>query len=250
MEEFCSTDSLIHRLDPRVKIVVATLFSVVVAMLTHLTALVSALVLGLVVVLLAKVPAKELSSRLLPVNMLIVFLWFFLPFTVEGKPFFSAGPLVATYEGVSYAAQISIKSNTIMLMLIAMIASTPIFTLGHAMHDLKVPKKMVHLFFFTYRYIHVIHLEYTRLTNAMKIRGFSPRNNVHTYKALACLVGMLLVRSCDRAQRVHSAMVCRGFRGAFHSLSDFSFRTADAISLILMLAAILAVAVLEWTKTI
>ena len=116
------------------------------------------------------------------------------------------------------------------------------------MHELRAPKKIVHLFFFTYRYIHVIHREYVRLLNAMKIRGFRPRTNMHTYKTFAYLVGMLLVKSCDRAQRVHNAMLCRGFRGKLYSLSEFSLRTTDVISLILMLLVILGLGILEWTK--
>ena len=239
---------MIHRLDPRVKILEVFLFSVVVAVSTRFVVLVSALALGVCVTWLGRVPIKELLRRLVPVNMLIIFLWFFLPFTVEGEPLFSVGPLVGTHEGVSYAARISIKSNAIMVVLIALVASTSILTLGHAMHELRVPKKIVHLFFFTYRYIHVIHREYVRLVNAMKIRGFRPGNNMHTYRTLAYLVGMLLVRSCDRAQRVHNAMLCRGFRGNLYSLSDFSFKATDMISLILMLAVILALGVLEWTK--
>ena len=131
-----------------------------------------------------------------------------------------------------------------------LVASTAIFTLGHAMHKLRVPKKLVHLFFFTYRYIHVIHREYLRLVHAIKIRGFSPGTNMHTYKTFAYLVGMLLVRSSDRAERVHNAMRCRGFRGRLYSLSQFSLTTTDIVSLILMLALILAFGVLEWAITI
>ena len=158
------------------------------------------------------------------------------------------GPLVGTHEGVSYAAQISIKSNAIVLVLIALVASTSILTLGHAMHELKIPEKIVHLFFFTYRYIHVIHREYLRLVHAVKIRGFCPGTNVHTYKTLAYLVGMLLVRSSDRAERVHKAMLCRGFRGRLYSLSRFSLTTRDLVCLILMLALFLVFGVLEWTR--
>lgn len=247
-EGFASVDSLIHRLDPRVKILEVLLFSVVVAVSTRFVVLVSSLALGVCVTWLGRMPIKELLGRLVPVNMLIIFLWFFLPFTVEGKALFSVGPLVGTHEGVLYAAQISIKSNAIMVVLIALVASTSILTLGHAMHELRVPKKIIHLFFFTYRYIHVIHWEYVRLVNAMKIRGFRPGNNMHTYRTLAYLVGMLLVRSCDRAQRVHNAMLCRGFTGNLYSLSKFSLKATDMISLILMLAIILALGVLEWTK--
>lgn len=249
-EHFANGDSFIHRLDPRVKIVVVFLFSVVVAVSTRFAVLVSALALGVCVTWLASLPTKELLRRLVPINIFIIFLWFFLPFTFEGKPLFSVGPLVGTHEGVLYATQITIKSNAIVVVLIALVSSTSILTLGHAMHELRVPKKIVHLFFFTYRYIHVIYREYFRLVNAMKVRGFRPGTNIHTYKTFAYLVGMLLVRSCDRAQRVHRAMLCRGFRGNLYSLSEFSLRTTDVISLILMLALILALGVLEWTKMV
>jgi len=241
---------LIQRLDPRVKILVVFLFSVLVAVSNRFVVLLLGLALGLSMALLARLPVKQVLVRLVPVNLFIIFLWFFLPFTLQGKPLFSVGPLVGTHEGVLYAARISIKSNAIMAVLIALVASTSLLTLGHAMHDLKIPKKLVHLFFFTYRYIDVIHKEYLRLVNAMKVRGFRPRTNMHTYRTFAYLVGMLLVRSSDRADRVHSAMLCRGFRGNLYSLSAFSLKARDVISLILMLVLILALGVLEWTRMV
>jgi cobalt/nickel transport system permease protein len=245
-EEFSGGDSLIHRLDPRVKIVAVSFFSVVVAVSNRFVVLMSALALGFFIVLLARVPMRQLVRRLVPVNIFILFLWLFLPFTVQGEPLFSVGPLVGTHEGVLYAARISLKSNAIVTVLIALVASSSILTLGHAMHELRVPKKIVHLFFFTYRYIHVIGREYVRLVNAMKVRGFRPGTNMHSYKTFAYLVGMLLVRSCDRAERVRNAMLCRGFRGRLYSLSDFSMKTRDVISLIVMLTLVLALGALEW----
>ncbi len=245
-EEFAGGDSLIHRLDPRVKIVAVSFFSVVVAVSNRFVVLMSALALGFFIVLLARVPMRQLVRRLVPVNVFILFLWLFLPFTVQGEPLFSVGPLVGTHEGVLYAARISLKSNAIVTVLIALVASSSILTLGHAMHELRVPQKIVHLFFFTYRYIHVIGREYVRLVNAMKVRGFRPGTNMHSYKTFAYLVGMLLVRSCDRAERVRNAMLCRGFRGRLYSLSDFSMKTRDVISLIVMLTLVLALGALEW----
>ena len=245
---FVSSDSLIHRLDPRVKIVIVFFFSVFVAVSNRFLVLMSALALNLCIVLVARLPINHLVRRLVPVNFFVVFLWLFLPFTFAGEPLFSVGPLVGTNEGVLYAARISIKSNAIMVMLVVLVASTSILTVGHAMHELRIPKKIVHLFFFTYRYIHVIHREYLRLVSAMKVRGFRPGTNMHTYKTYAYLVGMLLVRSCDRAERVRNAMLCRGFRGRLYSLSTFSIKTADVISLVVMLFLILALGLLEWTK--
>ena len=250
IEELANGDSFIRRLDPRGKIVVVFLFSMVVAAANRLQVLLCALLLGLLIVFAAKVPVKELVKRLIPVNMLILFLWFFLPFTFGGEPFFHIGPLTVTREGLLYATRITLKSNAMMLMLIALVASTPIFTMGHAMYSLGIPKKIVHLFFFTYRYIHVIYREYFRLKNSMKIRGFTPRTNLHTYKTFAYMVGMLLIKSFDRGQRVHNAMLCRGFKGNLYSLSKFSFKKGDVVSVVFMLTVIILLGVLEWKKTI
>jgi cobalt/nickel transport system permease protein len=250
IEELANGDSFIRRLDPRGKIVVVFLFSMIVAAANRLQVLLCALLLGLLIVLAAKVPVKELVKRLIPVNMLILFLWFFLPFTFGGEPFFHIGPLAVTREGLLYATRITLKSNAMMLMLIALVASTPIFTMGHAMYSLGIPKKIVHLFFFTYRYIHVIYREYFRLKNSMKIRGFTPRTNLHTYKTFAYMVGMLLIKSFDRGQRVHNAMLCRGFKGNLYSLNKFSFKKGDVVSVVFMLTVIILLGVLEWKKTI
>jgi cobalt/nickel transport system permease protein len=249
-EELSNGDSFICHLDPRVKIAVVFLFSIVVATARQFQVLTAALVLGVFIVLMTQIPFMELGRRLIPVNLLVLFLWLFLPFTFKGEPLFFMGPLAVTREGVLYAAGISVKSNAMMLMLIALVASTPIFTLGHALRALGIPSKIVHLFFFTYRYIHVMHREYVRLKNSMKMRGFIPKNSLHTYKTLAYMVGMLLVRSFDRAQRVYNAMLCRGFNGNLYSLSKFSLNTKDIVTFVLMMAVILILGVLEWKKTI
>lgn len=249
-EEPFHNDSILGRLDPRIKIVAVVFFSIVVAIMNRIPVLLCAWTLGFLMVLIAKVPTKELIKRLTPVNMLVGFLWLFLPFTFPGKPLLHLSSLPLTYEGVLYATRITIKSNAIMLMMIGLVATTTIFTLGHAMHELRVPKKIVHLFFFTYRYIHVMQREYIRLVNSMKIRGFRAKTNLHTYQTFAYMIGMILVRSFDRAQRVHNAMLCRGFKGNLYSLKTFSMKKRDIVSLVLAMAIIIALGVLEWKKTI
>jgi cobalt/nickel transport system permease protein len=248
IEEFISINSSIKRLDPRVKIMEVFLFSIVVAVSNHLSVLLVALMVSLVIILMARIPAREIFRRLIPVNMMILFLWFFLPFTTEGKPLFHIGTLAVTQEGFINACRISIKSNAMMLMLISFIASTPIFTLGHAMLALKIPKKLVYLFFFTYRYLHVMDQEYIRLINALKVRGFRPGTNLHTYKTFAYVVGMLLIKSVERMQRVHDAMLCRGFNGHFYTIRNFSLKKNDVISIVLMIVILVVLEIMEWTK--
>jgi len=218
-EPFSTGNSIIHGLDPRVKIIIVTLFSVIVAVSSKFLALLPALGISL------------------------------LPFTYTGEKLFAIGPFIATKEGVLLAGQITLKSNAILLSMIALLSTTPIFSLGHAMGQLNFPNKITHLFLFTFRYIHVIYKEYHKLTNAMKMRGFVPRTNMHTYKSYAYLVGMLLVRSYDRAERIHKAMRCRGFNKKYHSLKQFSLKMEDIFCLSLMSAVISGLAVLQWVIT-
>ena len=49
----------------------------------------------------------------------------------------------------------------------------------------------------------------------MRARGFRPRTSRHTWRSYGNLMGMLLVRALERAQRVEEAMLCRGYNGAF-----------------------------------
>lgn len=245
-EGFIVGDSVIHRLDPRVKSIVAGIFSIVVAVSDRFLALIPALLIALFFMFLARLPIQRVFSRLLIVNGFIFFLWLLLPFTTEGSPLFSIGPLTATKAGILSVTLITLKSNAIILAFMALMATMSVFTMGRALGDLYVPSKIVHLIFFTFRYIHVIHEEYRRLINAVKIRGFHPGNNLHTYRTYAYLVGMLLVKSYERAERVRAAMLCRGFRGKFYDLREFELKTTDLIVMFLMLIGVSGVALLQW----
>jgi cobalt/nickel transport system permease protein len=227
IEEFSSGNSWVHKLDPRVKIVITVVFSVVVALNNHLEVTVISMILPFILVICAKLDFGKVMLRLAIVNSFILFLWLFLPFTTPGETIYSIGPLTIQREGIYQALLITLKSNSIILMVIALLATSQIFSLVHAMSHLWVPDKLVHLFFFCFRYIHVIHEEYHRLINAMKMRGFKPKTNMHTYRAYSYLVGMLLIRSFNRSNRVLQAMKCRGFNGKFYILHHYEMKRYD-----------------------
>jgi cobalt/nickel transport system permease protein len=227
IEEFSLGNSWVHHLDPRLKILIAVGFSVVVALNNYLSATLISLALPIFLIAGAKLSLSKVLVRLAIVNSFILFLWLFLPFTTEGETIYALGPLTIQREGLVQALLITLKSNSIILMVIALLGTSPIFSLVHALSHLWVPDKLVHLFFFCFRYIHVIREEYRRLHNAMKIRGFRPRTDMHTYRSYAYLVGMLLIRSFDRSRRILDAMKCRGFRGKFYILHHYEMKTHD-----------------------
>ncbi len=249
-EPFSEGASLAHRLDPRGKIVVAALFAIVVAVSQSYAATLAGLALALIWLALARLPLKQVVTRLLVVNSFIFFLWVVLPLTYPGDVVAHLGPLAATKQGLIFAGLITLKSNAIIIALIALVATVPVVTLGQAMHNLRLPDKLCHLLLFTYRYLYVFEQEFHRLVQAMKIRGFQPRTNLHTYRSYAYLAAMLLVRSYDRADRVFQAMLCRGFHGVFYSLRTFSWQRRDWVFVATSLPALAVLLFLEWQRPI
>jgi cobalt/nickel transport system permease protein len=94
--------------------------------------------------------------------------------------------------------------------------STGIFELMAGAKALGAPEKLLAMLALMTRYVKVVGSEYERLIWAIKIRGFSPSLTLHTLKTYANLAGILLVRGIDRAERVHAAMLCRGYRGRLY----------------------------------
>ena len=245
-EPFAIGNSIIHQLDPRIRVGFTFLYAFVIALSYRFTVLIAALVLSAMLGLIAQISIKEVSKRLLAVNTLIFLLWLILPFTFHGEILARIGSLSIYRPGVILAAQITLKSNAILLAFIALMATMPFATLGHALHRLRVPEKMVHLLLMTYRYIFVIEHEFQRLLRAAKIRGFRPGTNVNTYRTFAYVIGMLFVRSAARAERVHQAMLCRGFRGRFYSLQEYQIGKAGWLFSIIMTVLIVGLIVMEF----
>ena len=133
-----------------------------------------------------------------------------------------------------------------MMAFMALVATMTVDTLGHTLNRLRLPDKMVHLILITYRYLFVLEQEYQRLIRAMKIRNFHPKTNLHSYRTYAYLVGMLFVRASERARRVHSAMICRGFSGRFFSLRQFAPNRLNPVFSFGATLSLLLLATLEW----
>ena len=245
-EPFASGKSLIHRLDPRVRVLAAAIFSIIVALSFKFSVLITALAAALALVAIARLNTREVLRRMLVINGFVLLLWLILPLTFPGEVITKWGPIQLYLPGILLSAQITLKSNTIFLILIALVATMPFATLGHCLHQLGMPDKLVFLLLMSYRYVFVIEQEYRRLMRAAKIRGFKPTTSRHTYRTFAYMVGMLFVRSTDRAERVYQAMRCRGFRDKFHSLKQFRTSVVDGVFTALMAQLVVGLAYMEW----
>jgi cobalt/nickel transport system permease protein len=221
-ETFAEGRSAIHRSSPAVRIITATAYSFTVALMHDTGALLTALIFSAGLVFLARLPVRPLLRRLTAAGGLLALIWLVLPLTYGGEPWARLGPFTLSRPGLLLCLQISLKTTAILLAYTALLATMHLATLGHALHRLGAPPKLVHLLLLAYRYIFVIEQEYQRLYRAARIRNFRPGSNLHTYRTYAYLLGMLFVRATERARRVHLAMKCRGFSGQFHCLRHYS----------------------------
>jgi len=221
------TDSAIAHLDPRTRVVVALTFSGASAILHTGAAIAGACAVAVWAIVFSRIPLRQVAARLAPVNLFLLMLLLFLPFSTPGTPLFRLGPLVASVEGMRQAIRTSFKANAIVLWVTAFLGTMEPAVFGHALHRLRTPQRLVHLLLFTVRYIDVLRREYTRMRQAMRARAFRAGTDLHTYRSIGHLVGMLLVRSIDRSERILAAMKCRGFRGDYYVLERSRFGLRD-----------------------
>jgi len=233
------------RLDPRARIVASFVFACVVVSLTGFISLSIAVLCGVFLMLSAKLPAGETIKKVITMDGFIIFLLCMLPFTTPGEVWFTLFGFEASWEGFYKACEITLKANAVVLTLLALVGTIDAIVLGHALNRLRVPENLVHLMLFSVRYIDVLKQEYFRLRVAMKARCFKPGNNLHTYRSIGYLLGMLLVRSLERSERILEAMKCRGFQGKFYLLGEFHFQRRDRLFCLVSFLFLLGLFILD-----
>jgi cobalt/nickel transport system permease protein len=235
----------LSRRDPRMRIMTAVLFAPVVVSLSRLSLLGLALAAAVGLALAVGLKPGLLAKRMAALEGFMLVVLVLLPFSTPGAPLLQLGPWAASQEGAWLALSIVVKANAVVLVLLALVGTLEPVVLGHALARLRVPEKLVHLFLFTVRYIGVLHDEYQCLRRAMRARAFVARSNFHTWRSLGQLLGMLLVRSLERSQRVVAAMKCRGFDGRFHLLSVQRWQRMDTLFLLVAVLALSSLIFLE-----
>lgn len=232
---------LIGTLDPRLRIVLACVMAVVIVALHSMAALTVALCLSLSLLALSRLKVAETLKRMAMMDGFIIFMLVLFPFSVppEGADgvMFTLMGFPASWAGLWMAVEIALTANAVILSLMVLVGTMEPVTLGHALHRLRCPESLVLLMMFTIRYIDVLREEYLRLRAAMKVRGFRPGTNWHTYRSMGYLVGMMMVRAIERSERILQAMKCRGFQGRMLLLQDYALTRRDLGFALVVVAA-------------
>lgn len=230
-------------LDPRTLVLSALGAAFCFSFIQSLALSLACLGLGLLLALLGRPAPRLLIKRLALANFFVFFIWLTVPWAMPGETLLRLGPLDFSREGFNLALLVSIKCNAVLLAFLALMAELGLPLVGCSLERLRVPAKLVFVFLFTCRYIHVIGKEWQKLQTAAALRGFAPRSSLHTYRTIANMLGLTLVNSLDRSRRVYEAMLLRGFNEAFHTVTELKTRPGDfifALPFFAVLAALLA----------
>ena len=232
-------------IDPRIRLVVALLFAVSLALLSAPLALAAALFIAGCAVAVSGLAPSQALRRMAGVEGFLIMLLITLPFTVPGTLLFSVAGLSASVEGLGRALILVLRVNAAVLAIMALLGGLGGQRLAGAMAGIGLPPVLASLLLLTLRYVATFGDEYRRLRVAMRVRGFRAGSNRHTWRSLGHLVGMLLVRSLERAERVRAAMLCRGYNGQFPIEASGSLVTRDWVFLVAALGVIALLFVVE-----
>ncbi len=232
IDKYSDLDSFIHRLDPRTKFI-TTLAFILVVITTPPTlwpafAGYLALIIGLV--LISRLPILYVLKRSLVIVPFVLMIAIFIPFFKEGEVAGSYNvwlwQVSVTYSGLVVLWNVVIKAWLSILSLILLTSTTKLSSLLKGLERLGMPKVIVMILSFMYRYIFVIVDEAMRMRRARDSRNFGGRR-VWQMKTIGNMVGTLFIRSYERGERVYGSMVARGFDGQSRTLTNLRFERAD-----------------------
>jgi cobalt/nickel transport system permease protein len=227
--------SLLHRLPAWAKIAALTAFMLIVVATPRgvWPAYGAYLVLLLLLVAISRVPLTFLLPRMVVEVPFVIF--------AATMPFVARGPRVdvlgwsLSQEGIDGAGALLAKGTLGVLAALLLGATTEVRDLLIGLQKLRLPQQLVEILAFMLRYLTVIIEDLRRMRIAQQARGFTVRN-IRQWPTLASTVGTLFVRSFERGERVHRAMLARGYSGAL-PLHDGTAQASWRWAMVLPIAA-------------
>ena len=237
-ERLAAQDSAVHRLDPRVKLLITLAFLVCVVSFDKYAiagllpfALFLTLVIGM-----SGIPSGFVLNRLLLAAPLALLIGIFNP-VYDHQPLMQLGGLAIAGGWISLLSLVLRLCLTVGAVLV-LIASTGFNVVCMALKQMGMPAVLAMQLLLLYRYLFVLIEEGLRLNRARALRSFQGRGL--GIRAFGSLLGSLLLRTLDRSQRIHLAMRCRGFDGVIRTHNPQRLNGRDVLILAVVLGALIA----------
>ncbi|MTI48304.1 energy-coupling factor transporter transmembrane component T family protein [Sporosalibacterium faouarense] len=246
-------DTIIHKLDPRIKIMIIFLFIVSLFFINSFYPYIFVLLFVASSILLSKVPVKFIFKGLKPIMFIIIITFLINLFMTRGEILFELGPLDITKEGVFHATFMALRlvflvmGTSLLTLTTSPIALTdgierllnPFRKIGVPAHELAMMMTIA------LRFIPTLLEETDKIMKAQMARGadFESGNVLNRAKSLVPLLVPLFVSAFRRADDLAMAMEARCYRGGENRtrMKQLKLTVRDFVSLSIMIVLMIGI---------
>ncbi len=240
--QFFPGDTLMHRLDPRIKLVAVLLYIVELFLVKTLCGFALMAVLLAIAVAISKTPPKTMLRSLKPLLILIIFTSILNLFYTKGDPIFTIWKLTATWQGLEMALFMVLRISLLILGSSLLTYTTSPIMLTDAMERLMSPLKALHvpvgelamMMTIALRFIPTLIEETDKIMKAQMARGadFESGNIIRRVKSMIPVLVPLFVSAFRRADELALAMEARCYRGGKGRtrMKELKFSSLDAVT--------------------
>lgn len=225
--QYIPGQSVVHRLDPRLKVLTTVLFLITVFLANNWLSYAVLLGFALAAVLLSEVPLRFFANGLKPLLLLIVLTVFLQIFFTQGEQLlYSWGPVQIYQEGLVNAAFIFLRFMLIIFMSTLLTLTTMPLEITDAIEYLLRPLTRINvpvyaialMLSIALRFVPTLMEEVQKIMNAQRARGmdFSEGSFIQRLKNVVPLLIPLFVSAFNRADDLAIAMESRGYQGGDH----------------------------------
>lgn len=229
LELLAHTDTPVHRLDARAKVLVTLIFcgTIISFGKYELSALLPFAVFPTAMLAKGNLPARLIARKIALLCPFVLLVAIFNPF-IDRTVVSHIGSIGITGGWLSFFSILTRSLLTVSSALI-LVGITGFTAICRALEKLAVPQAFVVQLLFLYRYIFVLAEEGNRVSKARGLRSFGTKGlGIAAYSSM---IGHLLLRTWSRAERIHMAMQARGFDGEFRTIRQARFGASELMHL-------------------
>ena len=221
LELLARSDTSIHHLDARAKVMVTLVFILCVVSYGRyeLSALIPFFIFPAAMIALSSIPPVFIAKKIALLCPFVLVIGVFNPL-FDREIILQIGPLGISGGWISFAS-ILIRSVLTVGSAFILVGVTGFISVCQALERLGMPQIFAVQLLFLYRYIFVLADEGARASRARELRSCGKKGL--GVRSFGSLIGHLLLRTWQRAERIHMAMLARGFTGEFHTSRQSRF---------------------------
>ena len=246
--QYYQTESPIHRLDPRVKLIATFAYIISLFVVHSWTGYLIAAVAVAIVIAASHVPFGYIMRGMKAVMMILMITVIFNLFLTEGRPLVHFWKLTITYEGVDFASKMAVRLIFLIIGSSLMTLTTTPNQLTDALEDVLGPLKKIHvpvheismMMSIALRFIPILMEETDKIMKAQMARGadFESKNLMKKIQSLVPLLVPLFISAFRRANDLAMAMEARCYHGGDNrtQMKPLRYESRDYISYVVMWA--------------